>query len=113
MLFFIIYTVQKRHLLSSTLDTPMLSSIPVQAAHRKFNSRSVLPAPLLNKKEASFTLKAIGTVLVVPTLLLSLPPPQTLTALLPNFSSRSPKRLDEMTSKLHAVTSTTVYLQHY
>ena len=96
----------------AALDIPMLSSIPVQATHRKFNSRSVLPAPLLNKKEASFTLKAIGTVLVVPTLLLSPPPPQTLTALLPNFSSRSP-RLDEMTSKLHAVTSTTVYLQHY
>ena len=64
------------------LNTAMLSSIPEQAAYRKFNSRSVLPAPLLNKKEASFTLKAIGSSnpFALP------PPPPTLTALLPIFS---------------------------
>jgi len=64
------------------LNTAMLSLIPVQAAYRKFNSRSVLPAPLLNKKEASFTLKAIGSShpFALPTT-----PPQTLTALVPKF----------------------------
>ena len=72
------------------LNTAMLSSIPVQAAYRKFNSRSVLPAPLLNKKEASFTLKAIGS---SHRLLLSPPPPPTLKAVLPIFSSHSPETI--------------------